>query len=264
MDETADDDSWPPPVDGRCNGRRQLADGTKTRCIRTAGWGTPYDEGPCAQHGGARGDKPEPRRLPAPVDDGWPPPADGKCNAKLNDPKRRCKQPAGHGTDYDLGPCKRHGGGHANGRKSAARQTYERDYAHSILFGQVVEMPPMLGLTVVASKLHGLATYIEEQITADADATEDGRVQLAAAGQADVRVRLLMEAWLAVARVYKMGADANVEQQQVDLVRSYQDRVLDIVEAGLRAGGVDPDDPAVSAAVGGLLAQVSGGLKAVS
>ncbi len=266
MGTTDDDEGWPEPREGRCNGRRHHRDGSRSLCTRQAGWRTPYHVGPCAQHGGTRGDKPEPVARPVPVDDGWPPPVDGRCNAKKDNPKRRCGNPAGHGTDYDVGSCARHGGLHQNGRKRAARMTYEAEYARSPLFGQLVELPPTLGLTLVAAELHGFAAYVKERIAETAD--ERGHVQLVETSgdkaAVDVKVRLWMDALDRAARVYKMGADADVDQQQIDLVASYQERVLDIVEAVLRDVGVDPDDPAVAEKVGTRFALLSGGVGRVS
>jgi hypothetical protein len=257
-----DDEGWPAPREGRCNERTHPVSGEKKLCLRAAGYGTAYDTGPCRYHGGHPGTKPgEP--VPPPAEDGWPPPADGRCNAKLSDPPRRCRAVAGRGTDYVVGPCSQHGGRHANGRRAAARATYEREFAGSPLFGDLVELPPMLGLTMVAAKLHGFAAYVEARITETAD-PETGHVQLVdTAGdkpQVAVPVRLWMDALERAARVYKMGADAGVQQQQIDLVASYQDRVLDIVEAIVRDLGHDPDDARVAELVGTRLALVAGGM----
>lgn len=204
--------------------------------------------------------------------EGFPLPIPGYCNAKIwekpgkRESKTRCGQPEGWGTDYSRGPCKNHGGRHANGRKHAALATYAEVYANDTLFGQTVDLDPMVGLLEVGGKLAGFTAFIEREI--QRQAAETGRVRLkqtattAGGGSREVP-DVLIEMWHAnlerQAKVHKMALDAGAQQKQIDLFDAYRNRVLDTLEAALRAVGVDPDDPEVAAKIGATLMLVAGG-----
>jgi hypothetical protein len=202
--------------------------------------------------------------------DGYPLPLPGYCNARNPKTMGRCGRPEGHGTDYRVGPCRAHGGRHPNGRRSAALATYAEVYSHDTLFGQALDLDPMVGLLEVGGKLAGFTAYLEREITRRADADADGRVQLVqqvtsangAREMPDVLVGMWLDALDRQAKAHKLALDAGAQRAQLDLFAAYRDRVLDVLEAVLRDVGVDPDDPAVSEKVASRLMLVAGGLRA--
>jgi hypothetical protein len=194
----------------------------------------------------------------------WPPPREGRCNAKRPD-RTRCWRTAGWGTPYNVGCCRKHGGAHANGRKHAARLTYESAYADSVLFGETVDRDPVIGAPHVASKLAGFALYVEREIARTMDPAT-GRIQLvemiptAGGGQredVDVRIKLWLDVLDRLLKAYKISSDMRIDEIKLDLVASYQERFLDMIEGIIRALGRDPDDPEVDAIVTRQLALIS-------
>ena len=131
-------------------------------------------------------------------------------------------------------------------------ERFEAEYAGRLRFGQRVEVDPTTGLLDVVAKTAGFAAYVEQQLREAAGVDSD--VPLTEKGIDGLDVpRTLVELWLRsqrqLAAVCKMAIDAGIQQQQLDLVRSYQDRVLDLVEGVLRDLGHDPDSISTSAVV---------------
>lgn len=206
------------------------------------------------------------KRLPAGAD-GWPEPVEGRCNHRLvrNDVPHRCGRRAGWGTATPgYGECRTHGGQLPNKRAAATQQMYADRFAGRIRFGQVLETDPRLGLLQEFNLTNGMVAYLVQELadTAGVDGRPELMQQVATAGGGSHRdvhplVRVLQWERAHLARIAKMIEDIGFSEEQLDLFRAYQDRVVDLIEAVVRDLGRDPDDPEVRRLVAGRLALVA-------
>jgi len=219
------------------------------------------------------GDGPEPlelrgqpeHRWPARVpgdDEGWPPKREGKCNARriVNGVKKRCARAAGWGTDHPgFGLCKGDLGRTPAAKRNAVREEYRATMAGRARFGEVLDIDPFMGLLNEIGRTAGFMAHVQDRIADTAGPDGDPVItQVTSAGEIPSALwKILMEERRHFAAVCKMAHDAGIGKVTVDLVAAYQERFLDLVEAALRAGGVDPDAPEVSAAIVRHLALVA-------
>jgi hypothetical protein len=190
--------------------------------------------------------------------DGYPLELPGYCNARTtrNGQKWRCGRTAGWGTPYRNGSCRDHGGSHRNGRKHAALIEYEQVYAGRPVFGRTIDTDPTIGLLNVVAEYAGFTAYLKQELLEDAD--NDGRITLveditgpggAVRRVVDVKIQLWMDALDRYARICKMARDADTAKIKTDLMESYADRVLDLVDNIIRSLGLNPDDPHIVEAI---------------
>jgi hypothetical protein len=188
------------------------------------------------------------------TDDG---PRPGDCAARVERAgvPGWCRQKAGAGTDhFGAGRCLHHCGSTPTGRQAGALKLFERDFAGRVRFGDVVETDPLVGLLTEVSRSAGFVSYVEAEIHRAGGTTPEEGVRLTeSTAGGDQRVSVLVSLWVHarehLAKVCKLALDADVEQSRLDLIVSYRERVVTLLEGVLMDLGLDPDDPRVDQVV---------------
>jgi hypothetical protein len=136
---------------------------------------------------------------------------------------------------------------------------YADKMAGKTRFGQVLETDPRLGLLGEVNRSAGFLVYLQERISETEG--ETGHVELSEMGRTGPAPTVLVKLWKEerehFARICKLAIDAGIEREKLDLIVSYTERVLDLIENVLRALGLDPDSPEVDAIVTRQLALIS-------
>jgi len=182
-----------------------------------------------------------------------------------------CKQPAGYGTDHPgWGHCAWHFGQSPSGKQYAEKvRTEAHAWRAALDLGISVDTTPERALADEINRSAGLVAWIQDQIQHAWPTDDDGLVEVEyfdalgvprkakvtplAALTSHPATRAVMEAYrderAHLARVAKMGVDANLVDRQLKLDGQRVDLMSGLIAAIITDLGHDPNDNQVRAVV---------------
>jgi hypothetical protein len=155
------------------------------------------------------------------------------CGARKKQGEGTCRLVAGHGTDHPgVGACKFHGGSTTAHRLAAARVTAA---AQAAKLGAEAALTPAAALTWAIELVGGEARFRQAKVAElEAGQIEGDRLHPLAVALSQTAERL--------ARVSKLGVDADLEGKRLALDALVLDRISGAIAAAITDAGLSAED----------------------
>ena len=155
-----------------------------------------------------------------------------RCPATAKSTGKPCGHVAGFGTDHlHFGLCRFHGGLSPGGRTQAAKLQAR---AESARLGAEVDLDPADALALAVRLVGGEVAFLRSKLR-EAEESDDSEAALRSLSSA------FASAVERLARVGKLGAEANVDERRLQLDALVIDRLGAAVQAAITDAALDPD-----------------------